>query len=227
MAFPTHRPRRLRSHARLRSWVAEHRLSVKSLVQPLFVRPGEGVEKAISSLPGQAQLSPDLAARKAAKLMELGVPALLLFGIPSSKDAKGSEAVDPNGIVPTAVRRIKTEVPEMIAIGDVCLCEYTDHGHCGVLTSDSQGARDVDNDLTLDVLAREAVVLADAGCDVVAPSAMADGQVGVLREALDEAGHDKVPILSYAAKYASAFYGPFREAAESSPAFGDRRSYQM
>ncbi|MCI0650827.1 MAG: porphobilinogen synthase [Planctomycetes bacterium] len=229
MSFPAHRPRRLRASARLRDWVAETRLSPRSLVQPLFVCPGKGVENPIAAIPGEAQLSADRAAARAAKLVELGISAAILFGIPSRKDATGSEAVDADGVVARAARAIKRAAPELIVIADVCLCEYTDHGHCGVLApaASEKGERTVDNDATLDLLAREAVVFADAGCDIVAPSAMADGQVAALRDALDDAGHTNVAILAYAAKYASAFYGPFREAAGSAPAFGDRRAYQM
>lgn len=228
MPFPIHRSRRLRRNARLREWVAETRLSVKSLVQPLFVCPGKDVERPIPSLHGQAQLSPDKAAHKAATLFDVGVPAVILFGIPAAKDPRGSEAYDPRGVVPTAVRALKKQVPELLILGDVCLCEFTDHAHCGVLTEpDAAGQVEVDNDATIELLGQESVVLADAGCDLVAPSAMADGQVEAIRVALDDAGHDQLPILAYSAKYASSFYGPFRDAAENTPAFGDRRAYQM
>lgn len=228
MPFPIHRGRRLRRNARLRQWVAETRLGPERLVQPLFVCPGQKLERPIDSLAGQAQLSPDRAAEKAATLQDLGVPAVILFGIPSKKDPLGKEAYDPRGVVPQAARAIKKAAPEMQVIGDVCLCEFTDHGHCGVLTEpDAAGAMEIDNDATIELLGKEAVVLADAGCDVVAPSAMADGQVEAIRHSLDDAGHLEVPILAYSAKYASAFYGPFRDAAESTPAFGDRRAYQM
>jgi porphobilinogen synthase len=228
MSFPIERMRRLRRTPALRRWVAETRLSRHSLVQPLFVCEGSGVERPISSLPGQAQLSFDRAAERSKQIFDAGVPAVLLFGIPAEKDATGSGADDPEGVVAEAVRAIRQASPEMIIIGDVCLCEFTDHGHCGILTEpDRSGERTVDNDVTLERLASESVMLADAGCDIIAPSAMADGQVGAIRDALDDSGHDPVGILSYAAKYASSFYGPFREAAESTPAFGDRRSYQM
>ncbi len=228
MSFPIERMRRLRRTPTLRSWVAETRLSRQSLVQPLFVCEGSGVERPISSLPGQAQLSFDRAAERSKRIYDRGISAVLLFGIPGEKDAIGSGADDPEGVVAEAVRAIRQACPEMIVIGDVCLCEFTDHGHCGILTApDSNGRRDVDNDATLERLASESIMLADAGCDVVAPSAMADGQVEVIRDALDQANHDSVAIMSYAAKYASSFYGPFREAAESTPAFGDRRGYQM
>ncbi len=226
MSFPIRRPRRLRGSPALRSMVRETRLSVDQLVQPLFVRPGQGIENPIESLHGQSQLSVDRAAEKAVELAELGVRSVILFGIPESKDDQGSEATDADGIVPTAVRAIKKACPEMIVIGDVCLCEFTDHGHCGVLHETRDGLS-VDNDETIDLLADEAVVLADAGCDIVAPSAMADGQVDAIRCALDDHKFDQVPILAYSAKYASAFYGPFRDAAENAPASGDRRGYQM
>ena len=228
MSFPMERMRRLRRTPALRRWVAETRLSRHSLVQPLFITEGSGVERPIPSLPGQSQLSFDRAAERARRVFDSGVPAVLLFGIPAEKDARGSSADDPDGVVAEAVRAIRRATPEMIIIGDVCLCEFTDHGHCGVLTDpDARGERTVDNDATLERLASEALVLAEAGCDVVAPSAMADGQVEAIRDALDMAGLEEVSILSYSAKYASSFYGPFREAAESEPAFGDRRAYQM
>jgi porphobilinogen synthase len=216
MSFPMERMRRLRRTPALRRWVAETRLSRHSLVQPLFITEGSGVERPIPSLPGQSQLSFDRAAERARRVFDSGVPAVLLFGIPAEKDARGSSADDPDGVVAEAVRAIRRATPEMIIIGDVCLCEFTDHGHCGVLTDpDARGERTVDNDATLERLASEALVLAEAGCDVVAPSAMADGQVEAIRDALDMAGLEEVSILSYSAKYASSFYGPFREAAES------------
>ena len=228
MPFPIDRLRRLRRTKALRRFVAETRLSRESLVQPLFICEGSGVEKPISSLPGQFQLSVDRAAEHAKRIFDAGVPAVLLFGIPGEKDAEGSGADDPEGVVALAVRAIREATPEMIIIGDVCLCEFTDHGHCGILTDPKDPKeRTVDNDATLERLASESVMLAEAGCTIVAPSAMADGQVEAIRDALDEAGQEDIPILSYAAKYASSFYGPFREAAESTPAFGDRRSYQM
>jgi porphobilinogen synthase len=227
MSFPIERLRRLRRTPALRRWVAESRLSRHSLVQPLFVCEGSGVERPIASLPGQAQLSFDRAAERARRVHDAGVPAVLLFGLPAEKDAEGSAADDPEGVVAEAVRAIRRAAPELIIIGDVCLCEFTDHGHCGVLEEGEEEEPAIDNDATLDRLASEAVMLADAGCDIVAPSAMADGQVEAIREALDEAGHVEVAILSYAAKYASSFYGPFREAAGSAPAFGDRRAYQL
>ena len=228
MSFPMERMRRLRRTPALRRWVAETRLSRHSLVQPLFICEGSGVDRPIASLPGQSHLSFDRAAERAKRIFDAGVPAVLLFGIPAEKDAIGSGADDPEGVVAEAVRAIRRATPEMIIIGDVCLCEFTDHGHCGVLgETGTNGERIVDNDATLERLASEALMLAEAGCDVVAPSAMADGQVEAIRDTLDEQGLESVSVLSYAAKYASSFYGPFREAAQSTPAFGDRRAYQM
>jgi porphobilinogen synthase len=214
--------RRLRSSEPLRALVRETTLSVGDLVQPLFVVPGRDVVRPVSSMPGVAQLSVDRTVREAKELRELGVPAVILFGIPARKDAVGSSAIDERGVVPEAVRAIREAVPDLVVVTDVCLCEYTDHGHCGVLDG-----KTVDNDRTLDVLAKEAVAHARAGAHVIAPSDMMDGRVGAIRRALDAEGFTNLPILSYAAKYASAFYGPFREAAESTPQFGDRRGYQM
>lgn len=222
MEFPIHRARRLRRTEALRSMVRETHLRVEQLIQPLFVVPGRGVEKPVGSMPGVRQLSIDKTVAECAAVRESGVPAVLLFGIPEHKDAEGSEAYDDNGIIARAVRAIKTELPDLVVITDVCLCEYTDHGHCGVIEGD-----DVDNDPTVELLAREALVHAAAGADIVAPSDMMDGRVDAIRELLDEEGFENTPIMSYAAKFASAFYGPFREAAESTPQFGDRRSYQM
>jgi porphobilinogen synthase len=202
--------------------VRETRLDVEDLVQPMFVAPGRDVARPVGSMPGVSQLSVDRAVAEARELRELGIPATILFGIPERKDAVGSEAYDDDGVVPRAVRAIREAVPELVVITDVCLCEYTDHGHCGVIEN-----RDVDNDRTLELLAREAVCHARAGAHVVAPSDMMDGRVGAIRRTLDDEGFSSVPILAYAAKYASAFYGPFREAAESTPRFGDRRGYQM
>lgn len=204
--------------------VAETQLSARQLVHPLFVRDGQNVERAIASMPGHAQRSVDRMAPDVDDALSLGVPALLLFGIPSEKDASGSGAWSAIGPVPRAVAAIKRQHPNAVVIADVCLCEYTDHGHCGVIGEDG---RSVANDATLPLLARAAVAYADAGADVVAPSAMMDGQVSAIRRALDDAGHERVAILAYAVKYASALYGPFRDAAESAPAFGDRRAYQM
>jgi porphobilinogen synthase len=200
----------------------ETRLSGDQLVAPLFVCEGHGVRDPIPSMPGHARLSADLAAREAADLAACGVGAVLLFGIPSAKDAQGTGAWDPGGPVPEAIRRIKRETPDITVWADVCLCEYTDHGHCGLLDG-----HDVDNDATLPLLARASVTYAEAGADVIAPSDMMDGRVGVIRGALDAAGYTGTIIVSYAAKYASAFYGPFRDAAGSTPQFGDRRAYQM
>ncbi|HEU4630875.1 MAG TPA: porphobilinogen synthase [Gemmatimonadaceae bacterium] len=220
---PLHRPRRLRRTAALRRLVRETRLDPAQLVLPLFVRPGQGVRTPVGSMPGVAQTSVDELLRDAAAAHAAGVGGVLLFGIPAHKDAEGSGAWDAHGPVQEAVRALKRELPELLVVTDVCMCEYTDHGHCGLLTPEG----DVDNDATLELLAREALSHAEAGADVVAPSDMMDGRVGHLRAALDAAGFTRTAILAYSAKYASAFYGPFREAAESAPAFGDRRSYQM
>jgi len=222
----TYRPRRLRRTSTLRQMVRETALRTDDLIAPLFIVEGHGLVRPISSMPGQAQLSVDQLDREIDQLMELRVPAVLLFGIPAHKDANGSAAWDPQGPVPSAIRAIKQRAPDMAVIADVCLCEYTDHGHCGVL-SPAPGSGDVLNDPTLDLLARAAAAYADAGADIVAPSAMMDGQVAAIRAALDRGGYLNVPIMAYAAKFASAFYGPFREAAESTPQFGDRRAYQM
>jgi porphobilinogen synthase len=219
-----HRPRRLRQNAAMRRMVRETQLSADDLIAPLFIADGQGIVRPISSMPGQAQRSVDRLDAEIDELMELRVPAVLLFGIPTHKDATGSSGWDSNGPVPRAIRAIKQRAPELLVIADVCLCEYTDHGHCGVLAGERG---DVLNDPTLELLAKEAVAYADAGVDIVAPSAMMDGQVAAIRTGLDAAGHQNVPILAYAAKFASAFYGPFREAAESTPQFGDRRAYQM
>ena len=220
--FPAYRPRRLRRSEALRRLVRETRVTVEQLVQPLFVVPGRGVERPVGSMPGIAQLSVDRAAEDCRRLADLGVSAVILFGIPEHKDARGSGATDPDGIIPRALRAIRQAVPGLLLITDVCLCEYTDHGHCGVVRDG-----DVDNDPTLELLAVEAVAHARAGADVIAPSDMMDGRVGAIRRALDAAGFAHLPIMSYAAKFVSACYGPFREAAESAPQFGDRRSYQM
>jgi porphobilinogen synthase len=216
------RLRRLRRTEGLRRLVRETRLSPEGFVYPLFVVSGSGVRNAIPSMPGQHQLSVDQLPAEAAELRALGIPAVLLFGIPSAKDEPGSGAYAGDGIVQQAVRALKQADPELLVITDVCLCEYTSHGHCGVV---KEG--EVDNDATLPLLARTALSQAQAGTDVVAPSAMMDGQVAAIRQALDEGGFPYIPIMAYAAKYASAFYGPFREAAESAPQFGYRRGYQM
>ncbi len=224
--FPEYRPRRLRQSPALRRLVSETQLSAARLVLPLFVRPGRGVRRPIAAMPGVFQLSPDELVREAARAHELGVPAVLLFGIPASKDLRASGAYAANGIVQQAVRRLKKELPHLLVITDVCLCEYMSHGHCGIVGQTQSGAR-ILNDPTLKLLARAAVSHAEAGADIVAPSDMMDGRVCAIRQELDRRGFGDTPILSYAAKFSSAFYGPFREAAESTPQFGDRRSYQM
>jgi porphobilinogen synthase len=220
--FPQVRMRRLRRNATLRRLVAETPLCPSHFVYPMFVRPGRGVRKEIGAMPGQFQFSVDAVAAEAAAAAQLGIPAVILFGLPESKDATGSGAWDDDGIVQQATRAIKDKNPDLLVITDLCLCEYTDHGHCGVIRD-----REVANDETLELLGRAAVSQVKAGADIVAPSDMMDGRVGAVREALDRSGQPDTPILSYAAKYASAFYGPFREAAESAPQFGDRRAYQM
>jgi porphobilinogen synthase len=220
--FPLYRPRRLRRTEALRRLVRETRITGAEFVQPLFVVPGRGVERPVESMPGIAQLSVDRAAEEARRLADIGVPAVLLFGIPERKDPRASAATDPDGIIPRALRAIREAAPALVLVTDVCLCEYTDHGHCGIVRDG-----DVDNDPTLELLAAEALAHARAGADVIAPSDMMDGRVGAIRRSLDAAGFTHLPILSYAAKFASAFYGPFRDAAESAPRFGDRRSYQM
>ena len=222
MHYPLYRPRRLRKNESLRRMVRETRLSVEQLIYPLFVVPGEDIRKPILSMPGNCQLSIDNLVREVRETREVGVPAVLLFGIPDSKDERASGAFAPDGIVQNAVRAIKDAVPDMLVVTDVCLCEYTSHGHCGMLRGN-----EVDNDSTLDVLAETALSQVEAGADIVAPSAMMDGQIAALRGILDENGCTGTPIMAYSAKYASCFYGPFREAAESAPQFGDRRSYQM
>jgi len=222
MQFPDYRPRRLRQNENFRRMIRETKLSVDNLIYPLFVVPGTKVKKPITSMPGNFQMSVDHIVREAARMKELGIPAVLLFGIPEKKDEIASGALAKDGIIQQAIREIKNKVPDILVITDVCLCEYMSHGHCGMVEKG-----EVINDLTLEVLAEQAVSHAKAGADMVAPSAMMDGQIGALREGLDEAGFDAVPIMAYSAKYASCFYGPFREAAESAPSFGDRRSYQM
>jgi len=224
--FPQTRLRRLRSHPVLRDLVRETTLNVRDFILPLFVRPGKGVKKEIASMPGNFQLSPDRLVEEIGAACDLGVKAFMLFGIPKAKDAVGASAWDDDGIVQQALRAAKAAHPAALLITDECFCEYTDHGHCGVL-SERGGKLHVDNDATLPNLARQCVSHARAGADVVAPSGMMDGMVRAIREGLDTAGFVQVPILSYAAKYASAFYGPFRDAAESPPQFGDRTSYQL
>ena len=217
-----HRPRRLRRTAALRALVRETHLSSDDFILPLFACPGSGVRREISSMPGVHNLSVDEVVREAAGAFELGVRGVILFGLPESKDEAATGAYDENGIVQQAIRAVKLKVPDLLVIADTCLCEYTSHGHCGVVQKG-----EVLNDPSLELLARTAVSQARAGADIIAPSAMMDGQVGAIREALDDAGFDMTPIMSYAVKFASAFYGPFREAADSAPAFGDRRAYQM
>jgi porphobilinogen synthase len=217
-----HRPRRLRRSAALRALVRETRLSPDNFLYPLFVVPGEGVRAEVSSMPGVYQLSVDEIVKEAAAARGDGVRGVLLFGLPLSKDLVGSGAADPEGPVQMAIRALKKEVPGLLVITDVCLCEYTSHGHCGIVEGE-----EILNDITVEELARAALSHAAAGADIVAPSDMMDGRVGRIRELLDAAGHTQVSIMSYAAKYCSAFYGPFREAADSAPAFGDRRSHQM
>jgi porphobilinogen synthase len=222
MYFPITRGRRLRRTESLRRMVRETTLSVDNLIYPMFSIVGKDVRQPISSMPGIHQQSVENIVAEAREAHGLGIPAVILFGIPAHKDPSGSSATQADGIIQTTVRAVKDAVPELTVITDVCLCEYTSHGHCGILDGEQ-----VDNDATLSVLVEEALSHVEAGADVVAPSDMMDGRVGAIREALDEEGHDHIPILSYAVKYASGFYGPFREAAESTPAFGDRRGYQM
>ena len=224
--FPAYRPRRLRHTPALRRLVTETRLSVEQLVLPLFAVPGKKVRRAVASMPGVFQLSVDELVKEAARAHALGVPAVLLFGIPEAKDARASGAYAKNGIVQRAVRELKRALPELLVITDVCLCEYTSHGHCGLIHAGDKSGR-VQNDPTLALLARAAASHAEAGADIVAPSDMMDGRIRAIRAQLDKDGFEDTPILSYAAKFASAFYGPFRDAAESTPQFGDRRSYQM
>jgi len=222
MAFPEKRMRRLRTSGTMRRLIRETAVSVDDLVYPLFVREGEGIKEPIKSMHGCFHFSPDTIADEAEKVASLGIPAVLLFGLPAKKDPTGSEAWADDGVVQRAIKAIKAQSPDLLVITDVCLCEFTDHGHCGVIKDST-----VDNDSTCELLAKMALSHAQAGADIVAPSDMMDGRVKHIREALEENGFKDVAIMSYAAKYASAFYGPFRDAAESAPAFGDRRSYQM
>src|SRR5215216_3569198 len=224
MPFPIQRLRRTRRTGALRGLVRETRLSPSDLVYPIFVTVGEDVKNAVSSMPGVFQLSINHAVAEAKRAHGLGIPGVLLFGVPDEKDEAASGAYDPEGIVQLATRAIKDAVPDLIVITDVCLCEYTNHGHCGVVEKDTG---QILNDISLELLARTASSQAEAGADIVAPSDMMDGRVAAIRSELDREGFENTPIMAYAAKYASAFYGPFREAAESAPAFGDRRSYQM
>ena len=222
MAPPVYRPRRLRESALLRKMVRETTLRVDGLMYPLFVTHGRGVREPIASMPPHARLSIDELLRECKDAAALGIPAVLLFGIPAEKDPRGTEAYADDGIIQQAVRAVKDTIPDLLVVTDVCLCEYTSHGHCGVVEDGR-----VKNDPTLELLARTAVSHVEAGADLVAPSDMMDGRVGAIREALDEAGYPEAPIMAYSAKYASAFYGPFRDAAGSTPQFGDRRAYQM
>ena len=222
LGFPESRLRRLREKEPIRNMLRETRISPAEFVYPMFVTHGEGVRAAIEPMPGCYHLSLDQLTEEVGEVADLGIPAVLLFGLPTAKDPLGTEGYDPEGIIQEAVRAIKRESPEMMVITDVCMCEYTDHGHCGVIDNGR-----VDNDQTLELLARTALSHAQAGADMVAPSAMMDGQVRAIRQALNDHGYTDLPIMGYAAKYASAFYGPFRVAADSTPQFGDRRSYQM
>jgi len=227
MNFPITRMRRMRRNATLRRMVRETRLSIDDLILPLFVREGRDVKIAIKSMPGTYQWSVDTVTEECRAIEQLGIPAVILFGIPDHKDAEGSSSHADDAVVCQAVESIKKACPNLCVITDVCLCEYTDHGHCGIITENMDGNLDVDNDATLDVLVKEALAHARAGADVVAPSDMMDGRVAEIRDALDDNGFQELPIMAYSAKYASAFYGPFRDAAESPPQFGDRSSYQM
>jgi len=220
--FPTTRLRRLRRTSALREMFRETTLSVSDFIYPLFIVEGDNIRNEISSMPGQFQLSIDQAVRECEELQRLGINSVILFGIPNEKDEAGSGAYAGDGIVQKTLRAVKAQFPDLVVITDVCLCEYTSHGHCGVIENS-----DVDNDRTLELLVKEAVSHAECGSDIIAPSDMMDGRVGAIRQALDEKGYTQIPIMAYSAKYSSAFYGPFREAAESAPQFGDRKSYQM
>ena len=221
--FPEQRPRRLRKNTAMRRLVRETSLSADNLIYPLFIREGKSIREPVAAMPGIQRYSPDTLGPVVKRVASLGIPAVLLFGIPQKKDEFGTAAHKADGVVQQAVKRIKDACPDLLVVTDLCLCEYTSHGHCGILTPKGE----VENDETLEVLAKVALSHAKAGADIIAPSDMMDGRVGFIREALDEGGHELLPIMSYSAKYASAFYGPFREAAGSKPAFGDRRSYQM
>ena len=224
--FPTHRPRRLRNHPQLRRMVRENILTTSDLIYPLFAVPGEAFAKEVTSMPGVYQLSVDKIVEEAKEVYDLGIPAIILFGIPADKDTDATGAWHDCGIVQKATEAVKKAVPDLIVMVDTCLCEYTTHGHCGYLEVGDLSGR-VLNDPTLELLKKTAVAQAKAGADIIAPSGMMDGFVGAIREGLDSAGFEDIPIMSYAAKYASAYYGPFRDAAESAPQFGDRRTYQM
>ncbi|NVM23511.1 MAG: porphobilinogen synthase [Desulfobacterales bacterium] len=222
MLFPDYRPRRLRQNENFRRMIRETRLSVDDLILPIFAVEGKKVRNPISSMPGHCQMSVDNIVKETKEAVELGIPAVMLFGIPDKKDSLATSAYAKDGIVQKTVKAIKAEVPDLVVITDVCLCEYTDHGHCGMVQNGI-----IDNDATLDLLARTALSHTQAGADMVAPSDMMDGRVSEIRDSLDENGFETIPIMSYAAKYCSAFYYPFRQAAESAPQFGDRRTYQM
>jgi porphobilinogen synthase len=222
MRFPIYRARRLRRNENLRRVVRETQLSVNDVIMPLFIVPGSQVAKPVASMPGIAQLSIDQAVEECKEIKDLGIPGVILFGIPDHKDAVGSDAYNDQGIIQRALRTLREQVPGLLLITDVCFCEYTDHGHCGIVKG-----QDVDNDATLAILVKEVLSHARAGADMIAPSDMMDGRVGAIRQALDSEGFPHLPIMAYSAKFASGFYGPFREAAESTPQFGDRRSYQM
>ncbi len=216
------RPRRLRKNSAIRDMVRENHLSVKDFIYPVFVEEGEGIKKEIASMPGIFRYSLDQIDQELQEVVDLGIPSIMLFGIPKNKDAEGSESWNDEGIVQQAIKYIKNKFPQLYVIADVCFCEYTDHGHCGVIVN-----QDVDNDLTLTNLEKQSLSMAKAGADLLAPSGMMDGMIATMRDALDLNGHSNMPIMSYAVKYASAFYGPFRDAADSTPSFGDRRTYQM
>ena len=222
MRFPQYRPRRLRRDQRLRNLIRESHLTVNDLIQPLFVCPGTGVKNPISSMPGNYQFSVDSVTEEVKAIRDVGISAIILFGIPEKKDKKASESYAQDGIIQKAIRAIKKAATDVLVVTDVCLCEYMSHGHCGIVEGD-----EILNDPSLELLAKMAVSHADAGGDMVAPSDMMDGRVGAIRQALDDKGFTQIPIMAYSAKFASAFYGPFREAAESPPQFGDRKSYQM
>lgn len=230
MQYPEYRPRRLRENENFRRLIRQTRLSVDNLVMPFFVREGKNIKKPITSLPGNFQLSIDNLIKEVKEVKNLDIPAVLLFGIPDKKDERGSQAYAKNGIIQKAVKELKEKVPDVLVITDVCLCEFTSHGHCGIVKKATGMKRDqvtIDNDATLELLAKTALSHAQAGSDMVAPSAMMDGQVKVIRQRLDEEGYVNTSIMAYSAKYSSSFYGPFRQAAESVPKFGDRKSYQM
>jgi porphobilinogen synthase len=228
MGFPTQRLRRLRKNENIRRLVREVHVSVDDLILPLFVRPGKGIKQPIPSMPGNYQMSVDKLVEEVKIVEGLGIPGIILFGIPEKKDEMGSDAYADEGIIQQAIVAIKKEVKDILVMTDVCMCEYTDHGHCGFVRKDEKAVCfEVDNDMTLELLVKESVSHAKAGADIVAPSDMMDGRVGAIRQGLDENGFADIPIMAYSAKYASGFYGPFREAAESTPGFGDRSSYQM